>query len=189
MHYSRLRNNGTLDFVGKIRVPLIDRFSKKYTIDTVTGCWNWDGAKCKKGYGIINLGGDGPARKAHRISYELRFGPIPKGEGFHGTCVCHRCDNSSCVNPDHLFLGTVQDNNKDMLAKGRNKGGGAFGPHKTENMLRGAQHKMAVFTEQQIIKIRALYASGVRQIDISKLMKISPQVVNRVVLRKAWTHI
>jgi len=58
----------------------------------------------------------------YRVAYELTYGPIPKGEGYHGTSVCHTCDNRRCVRPDHLFLGSHQDNMRDMRAKGRAAG-------------------------------------------------------------------
>lgn len=121
MHYKRVRKHGNADPYVPKRVSLAERFHGKYQVDPGTGCWNWTGAKDEKGYGAINLGGDGPAIKAHRVSYEIHVGPIPQGVGFHGTCVLHRCDNASCVNPLHLFLGTVIDNNRDMHQKGRTR--------------------------------------------------------------------
>ena len=92
---------------------LREKFDGRYVVDEVTGCWNWVRGKFRGGYGAIAHGKK--TLKAHRVSYELRFGPIPEG-----LLVCHNCDNPSCVNPDHLFLGTSRDNTKDMFAKGRN---------------------------------------------------------------------
>lgn len=78
-------------------------------------CWLWTANRLPKGYGVINVGGRaGSQQLAHRVSWELHFGPIPDG-----LWVLHRCDNPPCVRPDHLFLGTVQDNVDDMVTKGR----------------------------------------------------------------------
>lgn len=77
-------------------------------------CWLWTGKRLKEGYGIVS--GPQPERKqvlAHRLSYELFVGPV----GEH--CVLHRCDTPACVRPDHLFLGSVGDNNRDCFEKNR----------------------------------------------------------------------
>lgn len=96
--------------------PLVDRFSEKYVVDASTGCWKWAGSTVNGGYGMINAGRGAGNILAHRASYAIHVGEIPDG-----MLVLHRCDNPSCVNPKHLFLGDHNDNMKDMARKGRGK--------------------------------------------------------------------
>lgn len=88
-----------------------ERFWSK--VSCSEGCWLWTGAKTEKGYGVFGIGKE--TDKAHRIAWRLSYGPIPK-------CifVLHKCDTPACVRPEHLFLGTNQDNVNDMIRKGRN---------------------------------------------------------------------
>ena len=79
---------------------------------TTSGCWGWVGASSGAGYGHTRIGGRNIS--AHRTSWELHFGAVPDG-----MCVLHRCDNRRCVRPDHLFLGTLSDNSRDCVEKGR----------------------------------------------------------------------
>lgn len=98
------------------RKSLADRFWAKVDKGAELapgGCWLWIGSTERHGYGQISVGAKHLAR-AHRISYELNIGAIPSG-----MVVCHRCDLPVCVNPAHLFIGTLSDNSRDMISKGR----------------------------------------------------------------------
>lgn len=94
---------------------LLYRFNKKYMPEPNTGCWIWTASSNSKGYGRIGIG-TSTSRMAHRVSYLLFKGEIPIG-----LLVCHSCDVPSCVNPDHLFLGTNKDNMNDMVKRNRHK--------------------------------------------------------------------
>lgn len=97
-----------------------ERFETLYMHNHDTDCWIWQGGKNNIGYGMFRDGKK--MRTAHRVSYELfNRQKIPKY-----MCVCHSCDQPLCVNPDHLWLGTMKDNMQDMASKGRaNPWGGA----------------------------------------------------------------
>lgn len=90
-----------------------EEFLKRVEYDTNGGCWLYSMSIAKSGYADANYRGKSRTR-AHRIAWEIWRGPIPTG-----LLVCHRCDVRNCVNPDHLFLGTHQDNNDDKFSKGR----------------------------------------------------------------------
>ncbi len=98
-------------------IPPADKLMSR-VVQVDTGCWEWTGPVNNKGYGTCRILGE---RYAHRASWTLANGPIPDG-----LVVCHKCDNPRCVNPEHMWLGTLVDNNRDMFAKGR--GGGQFQP-------------------------------------------------------------
>lgn len=86
------------------------------------GCWRWVGAIDRGGYGRFTV--RRRAIRAHRYAWEAVNGPVPTG-----LCVCHHCDNPRCVRPDHLFVGTYADNNRDRDAKGRTARGLRSGAH------------------------------------------------------------
>ncbi|ALC12519.1 HNH endonuclease signature motif containing protein [Sphingopyxis sp. 113P3] len=97
----------------------IARFQSRVSPEPNSGCWLWLGAANEQGRGSFRYGMAGEQKRtglASRISYEMAIGPIPDGMQ-----VLHRCDVPLCVNPDHLFLGTVTDNMRDMVAKGRHR--------------------------------------------------------------------
>jgi hypothetical protein len=91
-------------------MTLGERFWKR--VDRTGDCWEWQGQLSEKGYGQLQV--QGKQKRAHRVSWELSNGPIPDG-----MVIMHRCDNPKCVRPEHLSVGTVADNNRDMQRKGR----------------------------------------------------------------------
>lgn len=93
-------------------MPLATRFWARVQRAEGDACWLWLGVKDRKGYGRITLGTKN--LKAHRVSFELANGRLDDG-----MLICHRCDNPSCVRPDHLFAGTASDNMRDAVRKGR----------------------------------------------------------------------
>lgn len=91
-----------------------DYFTNNYLINEITKCWEWQKGTNKRGYGQFWIADLKRMKGSHVFSYEHY-----KGEINANLLVCHTCDNPKCVNPDHLFLGTHQDNTNDMIAKGR----------------------------------------------------------------------
>ena len=94
--------------------PLAARLMAR--VDRIGECWIWTGGTQRGGYGRIARDFGNGSTTTHLASYEIHVGPIPDG-----LCVCHRCDVRNCINPDHLFLGTHQDNSDDKMRKGRDR--------------------------------------------------------------------
>jgi hypothetical protein len=154
-----------------VAAPLADRFWKK--VAKGDGCWNWIGRRNALGYGFLKALNGRRQVRAHRISWELHFGPIPDG-----LAVLHRCDNPPCVRPDHLFLGTQTDNMRDMWTKGR--GRSDWTTH------RGAGNGRAKLSEADVLAIRASTESGValaRQYGVTKCS------ISAVRLQRTWRHL
>jgi hypothetical protein len=155
---------------GPKRRPLADRFWEMVRKGGTEECWLWTGATTW-GYGQIGSGGqDGPPLKAHRVSWELRHGPIPPG--LH---VCHRCDVRACVNPQHLFLGTRQDNMDDMRLKGR--------------ATRGERDSQAKLTAEKVLEIRKALQGGTRHRDLAATYGVSQGNISNIARNKSWRHI
>lgn len=144
---------------------------KAIEIDSISGCWNWK-RYSRHGYGIIRL--NGKERFAHRVSYSLFTGEIG-----NGLCVCHKCDNPKCVNPEHLFLGTHADNMRDCARKGRNK----------IPRNEGEKHGMSKLKEYMVFEILNHIKNGLKQIQIAKMFKIDPSMVSYIKSGKYWKHL
>lgn len=147
----------------------MERFWSK--VEKTNGCWNWMAVKNKGGYGFLKV--NKKNCYAHRFSWELHNGKIPKG-----ICVLHKCDNRACVRLSHLFLGTYKDNTKDMLDKGR------------DNFPSGEKNGMAKVNENKVKEIRKIYAMGnIRQVMLGKLFGITQSNISRVVNKLIWKNI
>ena len=143
-------------------------------VDSGNACWEWTAGKIK-GYGQIQV--NGKQKLAHRISWELHNGPIPKN-----LCVCHHCDNPGCVNPDHLFLGTQKDNMRDKLKKARQV--------KEQPKQRGEKHHNVKLAEEQVRVIKRLYgAPGISQRRLADIFGVSQVQIGRIVRGKTWAHL
>lgn len=141
------------------------------------GCWEWQGCQRSrrgKGYGSGGTYGIVVIRKravsAHRVAWELTHGPIPDG-----LCVCHRCDNPTCVRPDHLFLGTQADNTADKMAKGR---------HRVPCGQDHANHKLS---EEDVRAIRAEPERHGVGAELARKYGVKQPTIWNIRARKSWT--
>jgi hypothetical protein len=135
-----------------------ERFEEKVCPEPNTGCHLWTAYVDRDGYGKFKLKGE--QRSAHRVAYALYNGLIPEG-----MLVCHTCDVPSCVNPEHLFLGTHADNMKDRDEKGR---------------------QAKKLTEQQVWEI--FHAAGTQR-DIAKEHGVVQSLVSHIKNKQRWSHI
>lgn len=155
-------------------MPVEERFWMRVT--KTEGCWNWVGANVN-GRGQIYV--TGRSELAPRISWQMHFGPIPDG-----LLVCHDCDNPACVRPDHLFLGTYQDNAIDAAVKGRNTG--QLHP---ELVPRGEKHGMAKLNETAVVAIRLRAGMGESQRRLAGIYGVAHSAIGSIVRREAWKHV
>jgi|WetSurMetagenome_2_1015567.scaffolds.fasta_scaffold29718_5 hypothetical protein len=144
--------------------------------EAVADCWIWSKWLDKDGYGRMTFKGKKYA--AHRLSRIVNNGEIP-----YNLYVLHKCDNPSCVNPDHLFLGTQQDNIDDCRNKGR-----ANTSHNFKKIY-GSSNGSSHITEQDVLNIRLRYDKGVQQKILANQFGIGRATVWAIVHRHSWTHI
>lgn len=155
-----------------ITLPEIERFFK--FVKKGNGCWIWMGHKDNAQYGRFTIR-NVSALLAHVVSYLLHNGPIKNG--LH---VLHTCDNPSCVNPKHLWLGTHQDNMNDRDKKGR----GVIRP--TD---RGEESNFAKLKDEHVIEIRRCVSLGAKQRDMAKRFGVKDSCVSSIINNKTWKHL
>jgi len=181
---------------------LEDRFWEKVDKRSDNECWNWIGS-LNKGYGQLRVGGrKGKPENASRISWELYNGTIPEGME-----VCHHCDNPSCVNPIHLFLGSHLANMKDCSIKGRmhfgEKNGAYTHPESVpkgdehwlrknpERAMHGETHPNSKLTAENVREIKRLYKpySRYNTTTLSKMYGVDPKLIWYIIKGLRWNHI
>jgi len=140
---------------------------------TECGCWIWmiGDRGLFGGYGVVCI--NAKQILAHRASYIAFKGEIPLG-----LCVCHTCDVPSCVNPDHLFIGTNAENSADMVKKGRHRC----------RPLRGEENFRAKLTAEQVLTIRAR-CGQTRGVKLAEEFGVSKSLIRAILSRKIWKHI
>lgn len=147
---------------------LQERF-ESYVGERGSGCWEWAGSRDINGYGRLSV--DGIPALAHRISWSLYRGEITSEQH-----VLHRCDNPSCIRPEHLFLGDQIANMADKMAKKRHRYG----------VSRGTDHGSARLTEDQVREIRASTEASEK---IAPLYGVSGRQIRDIRTRKSWRHL
>jgi len=151
----------------------LEEIFDNYTIDKTTNCWNWNRAIDSSGYGAVKY--CGKKHNVHRLVWMLLHDNLEKG-----ICVCHKCDNRKCINPDHLFIGTQSDNMKDCVNKGRY----------FSNVIRGEKNSWSKLSSKQVIEIRQLKESKkISNKEIAKQYKVGYTAISKIIRGENWKHI
>ena len=166
----------------------LTRFQKKVQKGKPDDCWEWKAARRSDGYGKFFLSGH--ELRAHRVAWRIAFGPIPAG-----LLVCHHCDQHSCQNPRHFFLGTQADNMRDMDRKGRRSPPPHFfgddhpSRRHPENVARGERSGSAKLTEKQVRTIRHRAAEGESKHALAREYNVTRPSIQAIARRESWKHI
>lgn len=137
-------------------------------------CWHWRGSFWRGGYGRMKRHGSRYYERATAISYLIHHGRMP-----NKPFLCHSCDNPPCVNPTHLWPGTVKDNSDDMHAKKRWRPG----------VLHGSHNGNAKLDEAAVREIRRMIAGGVTNVAIGRIFGVTDDAISLIRLGKKWAHV
>lgn len=140
-------------------------------VDRTGSCWIWVSTKNRSGYGVFGMGRKVGMRLAHRLSFEwANSAAIPAG-----LFVCHRCDNPACIRPEHLFLGTQDDNMRDAAMK--------------ERTQRGTDRVIAKLDPGMVRQIRARASQGERLAWLARDFGVARTTIEAVVTGRTWRHV
>ncbi len=148
-------------------MDIVAKIKARVKVNETTGCWEWQGSLYPKGYGQFWTGKK--CTGVHRAMFEAMFGELPTT-----TCVCHRCDNPRCCNPDHLFAGSSRDNKRDSMKKRR-------AAHRD-------RHPLAKLTKIDVIAIRARRLAGEGLKSLADEFGVGVSQISRVSLGKCWNY-
>ncbi len=163
-----------------LRLHCLDVILERSTPEPNTGCWLWAGAVSHNGYGVAWAAGK--KVRANRFAWMVAHGPIAET-----LVICHRCDQPSCVNPDHLFIGSQGDNVEDMCRKGRSARGDKHGSITHPEALRRAEdHPGSKLTWSDVAAIREARRFGQSIREVGRMFGISYSQVSAIATGKCW---
>jgi hypothetical protein len=185
-HKCRLDHGGT-GFIpgGEKRISKLSKLEKLESIkksfekDVIRkeGCWDWSGKIAKSGYGAMTLNFQYNIGNAHRASWIIHKGIIPKGKQ-----VCHSCDNRKCTNPEHLWIGTAKDNAQDREIKGRSN-------NTPPPVKRGSSNGNSSLDESSVVEIKRLLKEGESLAEIARKYGVTKTGIYHIKKGNCWKHI
>ena len=177
-HYERYKRHGDVNIVlcnrGKYK-SFIESYESN-VIRNDNGCWAWKGVVSKHGYPMIYA--NGKSIRAHRFSYSHFVELIEDG-----LIICHKCDNTLCTRPDHLFKGTHKDNTQDCINKNR------FKIPPDSSKVKGSHSVRAKLNEEQVYKIKELIRDGLTNKPIAAMFGVVHGTISLIRLNRTWKHV
>jgi len=150
------------------RMSLRDRLLNNHVKNPETGCWNWTLSLGKRGYGYMSI--NDTNTMAHRVSYEIFVGPVPDG-----LFVLHSCDNPQCMNPDHLHIGTHEDNMREMMERKRS--------------CAGEKQAFAKLTNETVLQAIEMHKAGESACSLAKKFNVSSTSMLYALEGRTWSSV
>jgi len=152
----------------KMGKPMVEMLAERSKLNPDNGCIEWMNSRGRGGYGLFEL--NGKMHMAHKLSYQTHIGPVPDG-----LFVLHSCDNARCINPDHLHIGTHEDNMREMVERNRS--------------VRGEKHALSKLTTESVLRIVEGIKSGMTTIELASEFNICRTTVSSIMQGTIWPHV